>query len=42
MILLAIAAVVLALGFLGARPSARSYAAICAVALVCSYIAFTR
>jgi hypothetical protein len=42
MILLAIACVFLAFGFLGARPSARSYVLMCAVALLFSYLAFTR
>jgi len=41
-ILLAIAAVVLALGFLGMRSSSRSYLFIAVIAVLFSYIAFTR
>ncbi len=42
MLLLAIPAVALGLGFLGVRTSARSYVIIGAVALVLCYIAYTR
>lgn len=41
MILLAIAAVVLLLGFLGMRTSARSYVFIAAIAVFFSYIAYS-
>jgi len=42
MLLLAIPAVVLGLGFLGVRQSARSYLLIGAIAAVICYIAYTR
>jgi hypothetical protein len=42
MMLLAIGGVVLLLGLLGLRSTARSYFLIAAIAVVFSYIAFTR
>ena len=42
MVLLAIPALVLGLGFLGLRTSAKSYVLIGAIAVVLCYIAYTR
>lgn len=42
MFLLAIAAFILVLGFLGVRSSSRTYVVIALVAVVCSYITYTR